>query len=197
MTASSLKKIILAILLLGIAFFSAGQEKPEKEELHPAMQKHIRDIKRATLLSAAVPGAGQIYNGSYWKVPILYAGIGALVYFIDYNHNRYKYYKELYVNVDAPGPSNFYDTGRFQGYSNEQLKEAFGKYMDDFRRYRDLNIIGLAALYAANIVDANVDAYFKEYDVSEDLGLRVVPAPLPGDMLFACYPGISIRLRLK
>lgn len=170
-------------LLLLIGVISAHAQKNntnpppnKKDQANQELQEHIKHVRRATLMSLAMPGLGQIYNKKYWKAPIIYGGVAALLYFIDSNNDKYNRYKALYVNVDAPGPAHFYDLDQYQGYSDEQLKEAFKGYMDDFRRWRDLNIIGLAVLYVANVVDAHVDAYFMNYDVNENLSVQVKPA---------------------
>lgn len=188
---------VLLFIATGNACGQEQQQQNNQQERSQELQKSLKRVRKATIMSAAFPGLGQIYNGKIWKAPIIYAGAATLIYFIDFNNDKYNHYKALYVNVDAPGPVHFYDLQQYQGYSDEQLKEAFKGYMQDFRRYRDLNIIGLAALYLANIVDAHVDAYFKNYDVSEKLSFDLSPTLLqsPDRRYYAGHsPGLSLTL---
>ncbi len=135
-------------------------------------QKH--SPKLATILSSVLPGAGQFYNRKYWKIPVIYALGGALVYSWTHNNNNYHKFRQAYVHA--------YNTGNspqgFQFYSKEQLKLI----KDDYRRYRDLSVVGVALLYVLNIVDATVDGYLFDYDISDDLSLRLEP-----NMMFDNY----------
>ncbi len=122
----------------------------------------------ATWLSVIVPGAGQFYNKSYWKIPVIYAAGGALVYSTIQNSNGYhsflNAYNHLYENPSSPMEG-------FENYSLDQLKSV----KDQYRRYRDLSVIGLVLLYTMNIVDATVDGYFFDYDIGDDLSFRIEP----------------------
>lgn len=132
-------------------------------------QKHLPH--KATFYSAVLPGLGQIYNQKYWKVPIIYAGFGGLIYYTGYNNYVYKRYKNAYeikLQIDSgdttlvdplPGPTT----------------AATLLTREEWRRYRDLTIIGIGILYVAQIIDANVDAHLFDYDISEDLSLRLDP----------------------
>jgi hypothetical protein len=119
--------------------------------------------KKAALLSAVIPGAGQIYNKKYWKLPIIYAGFAGLTYSFQLNQTRYKSYRIDYINsLD----------GKYDGqYSSDQLLTLTHYY----HRYRDLSVIGAALLYVLNIVDASVDAHMFTFNVSDDLSFNVHP----------------------
>jgi hypothetical protein len=147
-------------------------------------------IRRAALYSAALPGLGQVYNRKAWKVPIIYAGFGVLGYFIATNNNEYQLYKEAYVYT-ANGDSSFIDNPYVGRYNQDQLQRG----MDYYRRNRDLSIIITSLWYVLNILEAYVDAHFFDYDISEDLSLKVSPAALP---TFArrtdVVPGLKISL---
>lgn len=125
--------------------------------------------KLATILSATLPGAGQFYNKMYWKIPIIYVAGGAMVYSAIYNSAGYHRYKDAYNHLYESPDDPMKD---FEGYNLEQLKSI----KDQYRRYRDLSIIGITLLYVLNIVDATVDGYLFDYDVSDDLSLRVEPS---------------------
>ena len=145
----------------------------------------VSAVKKATTLATICPAAGQIYNKSYWKVPIVIGGFASMIYVIDWNtrgYNRFKKayrlaydyeqklaeYKEDPDNIPRPEP-----TDEFKGrYSAEYLKNLKNNY----RRNRDLSIIITAGIYILQIVDAHVDAHLKDFDVSDDLSMRLEPA---------------------
>lgn len=146
--------------------------------------------KKATVLAMVLPGAGQIYNKKYWKAGIVYAGIGGLIYSYQLNRDSLTKYQGALVNK-IDGDSTTID--------NFPLLTTAGvtRIRDDYRRNRDLTIIGFVALYALQIIDANVDAHLKEFDVNDDLALRISPdimRPRPG---LGTYNGLTLTLRLK
>jgi len=124
--------------------------------------------KKATIYSAVLPGLGQIYNHKYWKVPIVYAGFGGLIYGIVYNDNKYDYYKEQYKYMLDNNLTEWKDL-------TIQQAEV---YKDYHKRYRDLFYIGTAGFYVLQIIDATVDAHLINYDISEDIALIIDPAIL-------------------
>jgi hypothetical protein len=142
------------------------------------------DPRKATMYSAFVPGMGQVYNQKYWKVPLVYGLGGAMVYFIDYNQSKYKQFKEAY----AAGNTQEYYIIEGRKYTYDQL--TMGR--DYYRRYRDLSVFGLAAVYFLNIVDAMVDAYFTQFDVSDNLALRIQPA-IVDNFDFTASLGVKIK----
>ncbi len=137
----------------------------------------IREItknpKLAGWLSFAVPGAGQVYNGQYWKVPIIYGGFGTLIYVSQFYNVRYKQLKndEHYLLAQAAGDSTY--TGiSFYGLTTES---DIVRYMRKYRRYRDLCYLGMFLVYMMNIFDAVVDAHLYDYNVTDDIALRLEP----------------------
>jgi hypothetical protein len=120
------------------------------------------DPKVAMICSAIVPGLGQAYNHKYWKMPIVYAGIGTMIYFISYN-------QALYVtchNAIHNPQDNLY---KYYTASDLVTIEA------GFERDRNLSIIGALFIYMLNIVDANVDAQFHHFDVSDNISFHFTP----------------------
>ena len=125
--------------------------------------------KKAALFSAIIPGTGQIYNKKYWKAPIVYAGFVGLAYSFQFNQSRYvKYRDALKYRLDDDASTTDAYTNI---YSDDQLTELYQYY----HRYRDLTVIGAAALYLLNIVDAAVDAHLFTFNVSDDLSLNIQP----------------------
>ncbi len=120
---------------------------------------------KAAMLSAAFPGLGQIYNRKYWKVPIIYAGAGVLVYFFDINHNYHqKYRTAYYYRIDG----NPHTVDDFPFASTDVLRRA----KDYYRRNLEIVYLLAGALYILNILDASVDAHLMDFDVSEDLTMH-------------------------
>lgn len=157
-------------------------------------RKGLTRPKVATLLSTAVPGLGQIYNGRIWKAPIIYAVGGTLFYFAVSNNKEYRCFKSAadYINdlpADQQQPSYIVCGKR---YSPQGIRAN----RDFYRRNRDLSLIFLGITYALNIVDANVDAHLKDFDVSEDLSLNVSPAVVP-TYLGSAAPGINLTLNFR
>lgn len=167
--------IFLGLLLfLGLGVHSAHaqevlpakKEKKQKEELPKEIPSLLsKNPRKATLLSAALPGAGQVYNGKTWKVPILYAGILTDVYFIQYNNRRYENFREALFALDAGETNQFPSLNR----------AALVRNVDFWRQNRDLTLLLLLGIYALNLVDANVDAHLSGFDVSDDISLKVAP----------------------
>lgn len=131
-------------------------------------------VKKATTLSTICPGAGQIYNGSYWKVPIVVGGIATMAYVIDWNNRGYKRFKLAFDQIsDAERKgTERYDEFRSYGLSKSQIQT----YRNSYRRNRDLCIILTCGFYLLNIVDAHVDAHLKDYDISDDLTYTFGPS---------------------
>lgn len=134
-----------------------------KEEYNPLAPA------KAAFYSAVVPGLGQVYNKAYWKIPIIYAGMAAGVYFYkqqdeDYNRFRDAYKRRLAGYTD----DEFYGSGTTPDVSNERLINA----QKSAQKNKSISVIVTVAFYLLNVVDANVDAHLKQYDVSDDLSLQ-------------------------
>jgi hypothetical protein len=153
--------------------------------------KKPHSIAKAAILSAALPGLGQVYNRKAWKVPIIYAGFGVLGYLVYNNNIEYQNYKEAYVWV-ANGSVDTIDNPYAYKYNLSQLQSG----MDYYRRNRDLSIIVTSLWYVLNILEAYVDAHFFDYDISEDLSLRISPAATPTSFTRTnVSPGLKITLK--
>ncbi len=143
------------------------------------------DPQRAMWYSMLCPGLGQIYNRSYWKVPLIY-GIGvACVYVVSFQGRMYNEYSNAYYSIMDHDPyTNDYVPifDGLEGVSRDWQVSTLRKKMDTYRRYRDLCIFGTVILYVGNVLDAFVDAHLYDFSISEDLSLRVVPE-------IKCNPG--------
>ena len=124
-----------------------------------------KNPKKATILSAIIPGAGQVYNDKAWKVPILYAGIITDVYFIGFNNKRYQAFREALIAFDD-GDSNQFPTLN---------RDGLVRNVNYWKKNRDLCYLLLGAIYALNIVDANVDAHLSGFDITDELTMKIEP----------------------
>jgi hypothetical protein len=126
----------------------------------------FQSAHKASILSAIIPGTGQIYNKKYWKAPIIYASLATSIYFIYDNNNKYNTYKEAYLRREQGEIDDYFDI-----YNNNQLITI----TDYYQRNRDVSYIITTAIYLLNIVDASVDAHLFDFDISEDLSINYQP----------------------
>lgn len=144
------------------------EQKKAEEQAKKARNKAIYgQARKATIMSACFPGLGQIYNKKYWKAPIIYAALGGLGYWGITNQTQYKYYSNNLKYEYDNDPNTVNETK----YNDSQLI-TLKKY---YKKYRDYAILGGVLVYALNIIDANVDAHLKTFDISDDLSLKVKP----------------------
>jgi hypothetical protein len=137
--------------------------------------------KRALWLAIVLPGAGQIYNRKFWKLPIVYGGFVGCAYAMRWNNQMYRDYSQAYLDLMDDDPNTqsynqFLHLGAKIDSSNlERYKTIFKNRKDRFRRWRDLSFFCIVAVYALSVVDAYVDASLSEFDISKDLSLKVEP----------------------
>jgi len=177
----------------------------------PVKHKFIAEPLKATMMAVVLPGLGQIYNRKYWKVPVVYAVFGGLIYSAGFNSSQYNTYMNAYQDfTDADRKTDSYlkiiknaeqstydpvvypDT--YNPSSASYYKDGMLRMVDYYKRYRDLSYIGIAGWYLLSILDANVDASLFNYDISDNLDIAVVPVqlPLPGG-----FAGAGLNVSLK
>ena len=139
------------------------------------------DIKRAMWLAIVFPGGGQIYNRKYWKLPIVYGGFIGCYYAIRWNNMMYKDYSQAYLDLmdDNPETQSYNQFMHFGTEITEANKSTyenkFRRSKDFYRRYREISSFIMIGVYALSIIDAYVDASLSEFDISDDLSMRVTP----------------------
>lgn len=142
------------------------------------------DPKRAMWLAIVLPGAGQIYNRKYWKLPIIYGGFVGCIYAMRWNNMMYNDYSRAFLDISDNNPATqsynqFLHLGNRIDPNNEnnetRYKSLFKKRKDYYRRYRDLSFFILIGVYALSVIDAYVDASLSDFDISKDLSLKVSP----------------------
>ena len=170
------------------------QEKPAKT----AKEKKPHSPTKASIMSACLPGLGQIYNGKWWKVPIVYAGLGGLGYLVYSNYYEYRSYLHAYEFKTGDLPEgvtlNQHETELANKYADSQLQTYKESYRRDFEFYGILTM----AWYGLNILDACVDGHLYSYDISDDLSLSIDPflhsAESPIKMPQYAQVGLSFKL---
>lgn len=193
-----MKRLIIYILLLVFALPAWAQRKEspiDTQDTIPLTQKEIDrlfwkpDPMRAVWLGAIIPGAGQIYNRSYWKLPIVYGGFMGCVYAITWTNNQYTAYKEAYRDIYydiqngsvSNSPDKSYNAILPEGYSIQTMggTQTYQSRLKDWQnsslRNRDMAILVAVAVYALSLIDAYVDAQLFDFDISNDLSLNLSP----------------------
>ena len=174
-------------MFLGLSFFqSIAQSLPVSNDSiqisnEKTVKKHIPG--KATMYSAVLPGLGQIYNKKYYKLPIIYGGFVGLGYMINFYNKNYFAFKQAYFDLNDNNPlTKSYETtfpDKYWNYSDKsnytQYNSKFLEIIDYYRRNRDIYIIATVGFYLLNVLDANVDAHFMNFDISEDLTLNFEP----------------------
>ncbi len=169
--------------------------KTAAEQQQDSIRRNVHNPRKATIRSAILPGWGQVYNKKYWKVPIVYTAIGIPVGTFFYNKSWYNQTREA-ARMIATG-----DTLNFRTRVNPQLHFFFSQpnssgrllnYRNEFRRNMDYSILITLLMWGLNVVDATVDGHLKEFDVSDDLSMRIKPVLLPGTLT----PGVSVVVRI-
>ena len=139
----------------------------------------VSHINKATTLAMICPGAGQIFNKSYWRVPIVVGGFATTIYCIDWNNRGYQRFQKAYrllSEYEANPDPTLYPNGSPDEFNGRYSASFLKNLRNSYRRNRDLCIILTAGLYILQIVDAHVDAHLRDYDISKDLSVSLTPA---------------------
>lgn len=187
------------LFLTNVLLFAQNQTDSTPKQINVVVEDTISKKQmydplapaRAAFYSAVLPGLGQVSNRKYWKIPIIYAGIATGVYFYvkndtDYNRFRDAYKRRLAGYTD----DEFFGPGSTPLISNNRLIDA----QKSTQRNKNVSIIVSIGFYLLNIIDANVDAHLKQYDISDDLS--ITPKLNTTDIAQPSY-GLSLRYTLK
>lgn len=147
---------------------------------------------RAAFYSAALPGLGQAYNKKYWKIPIIYAGMAAGVYFYIRNDKEYNRFRTAYKRrLAGYTDDEFFGNGTTAVISNDRLIDA----QENSQKNKDISVIVSLGFYLLNIIDANVDAHLRQYDVDENLSFS--PQFNLDEINRQAQYGLSLKYTLK
>jgi hypothetical protein len=185
--------------------------KIKKEKIYHPDSTHSPRLAR--IRSTIIPGWGQVYNRKWWKVPLIYTGLGLLGVAVVYNQTYYNQFlalgqiKRQYLNVKPTEGQPLYD--KFKKYETEYnlyanlSSEVMYNAADGYRRNRELSILGGIVVWGLNIVDAYIDAKFiNSFTVDNDLSMKVTPGFIGQPMYAADFnsayiPGIKITFTLR
>lgn len=191
-----MRVLLCCLLFIPFVFNAQENNKTDSLILSGVVKDTSHSPRKAALFSTLLPGAGQVYNHlampkgkkkAFWKVPIIYAGLGVTGYFAIQNHIEQKRLKNEYtyrIDNEMPNPDN---PDLFQ-YDNQGILTLF----QGAERSRDLMIFAFIAVYALNILDAHVSAHFVEFDVSQDLTLNIRPS-----LQQLNSPGLALTLNFR
>ena len=145
---------------------------------------YLHSPAKAAIMSAVLPGLGQIYNKKYWKLPIVYAAVGASSFIFLKWQNEFNRYLRAYIDInDGDKYTNFHKTLGFpESYSETQINQYITKRKDQLRTWRDWSIVAVVASYALNIIDANVDAHLIDFNLDDNISLNIQPSFLENDI---------------
>ena len=192
-----LSKLFVFIILLG-GFSYTGVSQEVKIDSNGLIESEVADVnleleeehspKKATILSACLPGAGQIYNKKWWKLPIVWGGIGAALVISQQNRNEYHIWKDQYIRRIDPDLEDDYP----------QAATASLEYqMNTYRKWMETAYVVAGAIYILQILDANVDAQLMSFDVSDDLSLNVQPDVYLNSRTQNATYGLTLKLGFK
>lgn len=189
--------LIIVFLVAGITAFSqevikdsTGRFEGQIEHINHEDLELIHSPKKATILSAVLPGAGQIYNKKYWKPPVIWIGIGTSLYLSQVYRVQYQDFKSEYIlELGYPATQSKYH-GQATLQSLESTKNAYKQWMET-------SYIVAGVIYILQILDANVDAQLMTFDVSDDLSMNVIPTAYPNLVRPSPTMGLTVSLNFK
>ena len=162
-------------MLLAATLMAQAQSDKELVSVSPSavttVAKTDHNPTKALLLSL-VPGAGQVYNGQAWKIPIFYAALGTVGYFTYNNYTEMKMFKKEYLRVGANGTS---ELSGYEGISGYYLYNYYQSSNKNFQRFALITV----AVYGLNLLDAYVFGHLYDFNVSDDLTMHIVPSVAP------------------
>jgi len=132
---------------------------------------------KVTLRAALLPGWGQVTNRAYWKVPVVWGGLGFMIYQTSQTADLYLTYRNAYRNRTDEDPTT---VDPFEGKDTDASLIQKRNFL---RRSRDAYILLSLAAYALQILDAHVDAHLKAFD---RLDFSLAPASPCTSTLFLC-----------
>lgn len=192
--------VLRLVILIGLIFNLSDQKVigqvivdslPKMNLETKKLQTQPHSPKKATIFSAVLPGAGQVYNKKYWKAPIIYAIGGGLGYLAYTNFKKYDGYRDIIIKRTATPEGVEFDDIYKDIYSTDNLLVI----QNGFRTNFEYASVGLFLIYVLQIVDATVDAHLFYFDISDDLSLNVKPSIWPSRQ--QTYSGINLTLNLK
>ncbi len=188
----------LFLLFFWMVFPILSQKEPVNEDVVTTDSTDQHSVKKAVIFSAVIPGAGQIYNHiampkgkkkAYWKVPLIYAGLGVTTYYAFKSNTEQKELKKEYLNRTNLG----IQSDKYENYDDTGILQLYQQKLNN----RDLLFLGMGLVYLIQIADAAVEAHFVNFDISDDLSMKIRPAFIPLSYRSPATVGVSLQFNLK
>lgn len=158
----------------------------KKDSTAPLITASVHSPRKAALYSAVLPGLGQAYNREYWKIPLVYAALGITTGTFIINIKEYRRFRNAY-RIRMDGNADTIDEFADRYRNNASLKV----YRDAYREYVDYSVLVFVLAYGLNIVDATVFAHLRNFDMSDDLSMKIVPTVIDNRAI-----GLSLKVSL-
>jgi hypothetical protein len=193
--------LLVLVLLFPLSVYS--KDVKDTVQVKPLEKPYKIIPRQATLKSIMIPGWGQLYNRQYWKLPLVAGAFVTLGMIANWNNVRYHKYRDFYYQVSPrAGDPSFkppitvavpYEDGTIRDLDINQLK----RLTDGYRRNREFTYIGMVLAWTFNVVDANVSAHLKTFDVSDDISLKVKPTVDYQPFSQSLVSGITLSFNFK
>ncbi|WP_148230536.1 DUF5683 domain-containing protein [Chitinophaga pinensis] len=158
----------------------------KKDSVPPAPVRSPHNPRKAAFYSAVLPGLGQIYNRQYWKLPLVYAALGITTGTFIFNMDKYRTYRDAYrIRMDGN------DDTKDQFENLYRNPNSLKSLRDAYREYVDYSVLVFVLAYGLNIIDATVFAHLKDFNMSDDLSMKIVPTVINNQAL-----GLSLRVNI-
>lgn len=190
-----MRSILLFVCLINVVCAEAQRDQrrlsaEERDTVKLDTYSSRYNPRKALLFAAVLPGLGQVYTKKYWKLPLVYGGIGATAYAFNFYQDGYQLYRgELFYNLNN-GLNNPGALNPNTGFTTQQLRTI----VDRYRRERDFMLIVMMGVYVLQMIDAHVDAHLKEFDMNPHLQVRIEPT-FSNELLTGRMGGISLKFK--
>ncbi len=176
-----MSKIVSIFIFISLYFFSvettaqSTNSMTTSDKINSTDSSNKKKIKKfntrtATLRSAMIPGWGQIYNKKYWKLPLVYGGLGITAGVFQYNVKNYNLLRQAFsYRTDTISANDALIDPRFKNLSTNAIQS----YRTSFRQNVDYTVLFFIAFWGLNVIDATVDANLKAFDVNDNLSLQI------------------------
>jgi hypothetical protein len=158
----------------------------KKDSTAPIITESVHSPRKAALYSAVLPGLGQAYNREYWKIPLVYAALGITTGTFIINIKEYRRFRNAY-RIRMDGNADTIDEFADRYRNDASLKV----YRDAYREYVDYSVLVFVLAYGLNIADATVFAHLRNFDMSDDLSMQIVPTVIDNRAI-----GLSLKFSL-
>lgn len=185
-------EVFTTLLIFHCSIFAQVSDSLKiQSSIHPSTiirKKH--QPRTAAIFSAILPGSGQIYNGKYWKAPIVWGGLAGFTYLWTNENSRYNSAKTSYLSlIDTDNTNDI-------PYNGSTNVEVVGNTKNSYRNQRDMYLLFGILFYSLNIIDATVDAHFMNFDVSDDLSMNM-QFDLKNSVEAQAIPALTVNFNIK